>query len=43
MGKFDHLFQEKNVYTPDLYCNGIYPAAKTDTDTVVKKEGESEK
>ena len=39
MGKFDHLFKEKNVFDIGLYCKGIYPAAKTDSDIFVKKEG----
>ena len=38
MGKFDYLFNEKNVFSAELYCKGIYPAAKNDSDTFVKKE-----
>ena len=41
MGKFDHLFEEKNVYSDSLYCKGIYPAAKTDSDIFVKKVAQS--
>lgn len=32
------LFNEKNIFTPELYVKGIYVAAKTDTDVFIKRE-----
>jgi len=35
--KNDHLFQEKNIFSEEMYCKGIYPACRTETDVFVKK------
>jgi len=34
----NNLFEEKNIFTPELYVKGIYIAAQTETDVFVKRE-----
>ena len=39
MHSYDHLFEEKNIFGQAAFAKGIYPAAVTDTDVLLKNGG----
>ena len=42
MNNYNHLFKEKNIFSPDLYVQGLYIASKSEKDAFIKCDDAAE-